>query len=76
VLAVAAVPIELRCTEHQQDSNYEALDHSGPPMERDRQPGRSGFKSFRHSRASRPICNGARLTPIRSKSLNGAREHP
>jgi hypothetical protein len=22
-------------------------------------------------RSSRPICNGARLTPIRSKSLNG-----
>jgi hypothetical protein len=46
---MAAILIDLRCSKQQQDRNHEALEHNRHPMERDRQPGRSRFKSFRHS---------------------------
>jgi hypothetical protein len=48
ILAKAAVLIDLRCTQQQQDRNHEALDWAGP-----------GLNPFGiRYRSSRPICNG------------------
>jgi hypothetical protein len=66
---MAAILIDLRCTQQQQDRNHiagilwkETANRAGP-----------GLNPFGiRYRSSRPICNAVRLTAIRSKSLNAS----